>query len=290
MKLHVKSAKTSIKTLVLCSLGALIFTITPQSNNAKAQTIADSPCDIDGYYESLKSRAWLEAQREITQNQNIIYKPDSVLEYTCFDRFANTLIQNAVFSDTNNLRSTLNTIVGQPLSTYLDTNFDRRIQGSGTYELLGGHGGGNYTPQTMNGGSYSCSVMNSVWFTAKCMDFAPSQYEEGFYTLEEYADNDDRRTTPDLCPRVDAWGAQLTRSGLRESSNSNDAPPWQDDPVQTYLSLIDDTDCANSDPIDTGITVTRPNGNPRTYNEKVCIKPGCHYVPDGVDSGSCSNN
>ena len=41
----------------------------------------NSPCDPD-YYESLEARAWLEAQREITQNQNLIYKPDSALEYT----------------------------------------------------------------------------------------------------------------------------------------------------------------------------------------------------------------
>jgi hypothetical protein len=35
----------------------------------------------------IEARAWAEAQREMAQNQNLISKSDSILEYTCFDRF-----------------------------------------------------------------------------------------------------------------------------------------------------------------------------------------------------------
>lgn len=69
-----------------------------------AAAIADSTCD-PSYMESLESRAWLEAQREITQNQNLIAKPDSVLAYSCFDQFAGVLGQaeeNSLFSGPNN--------------------------------------------------------------------------------------------------------------------------------------------------------------------------------------------
>ena len=40
-------------------------------------------------WDNFKNRAWEEGQREITQNQNLIARPDSVLSMTCFDQFAN---------------------------------------------------------------------------------------------------------------------------------------------------------------------------------------------------------
>ncbi len=45
-------------------------------------------CDPE-IWESFKDKAWEEGQREITQNQNLIARPDSVLSMTCFDEFAN---------------------------------------------------------------------------------------------------------------------------------------------------------------------------------------------------------
>lgn len=42
-------------------------------------------CEED-VWDIIKSRAEMEANREITQNQNLISKPDSVLMLTCFDR------------------------------------------------------------------------------------------------------------------------------------------------------------------------------------------------------------
>ncbi len=70
------------------------------SGSSHAQ-FAASPCDPN-YYKSLEARAWLEAQREITQNQNLILKPDSVLEYTCFDKHLGVLAAQApsLFSET----------------------------------------------------------------------------------------------------------------------------------------------------------------------------------------------
>ncbi len=58
--------------------------------SGQAPEPAPSACDPD-YYETLEARAWLEAQREITQNQNLITKPDSVLQYTCFDKHLGAL-------------------------------------------------------------------------------------------------------------------------------------------------------------------------------------------------------
>lgn len=43
-------------------------------------------CDPE-FWDVLKDRAWMEAQREITQNANIIPRPDSVLSVSCFHSY-----------------------------------------------------------------------------------------------------------------------------------------------------------------------------------------------------------
>ena len=47
-------------------------------------------CDPE-IWDVMKDRAWMEGQREITQNKNLIPRPDSVLSMTCFDSFLNHL-------------------------------------------------------------------------------------------------------------------------------------------------------------------------------------------------------
>ncbi len=56
------------------------------SGTSWAGSLPTTPCDPE-YMDALEARAYLEAQREVAQNQNFILKPDSVLEYTCFDMF-----------------------------------------------------------------------------------------------------------------------------------------------------------------------------------------------------------
>ena len=89
---------------------------------AAPPVIAPSPCD-PLYYDSLESRGWLEAQREITQNQNLIFKADSVLEYTCFDRFANELAQHArdMFSESTRWGGVLS-------AASMDRALDRQVR------------------------------------------------------------------------------------------------------------------------------------------------------------------
>ncbi len=54
-------------------------------------------CDED-FLDVMEARAWEEAQREITQNANIIRRPDSVLSMTCFGDWLDHL---ADYSDSN---------------------------------------------------------------------------------------------------------------------------------------------------------------------------------------------
>lgn len=283
-------------------LTALLFGFTLFfSGVTQAQAPAATPCDPD-YYKSLKAKAWLEAQREITQNQNLIFKPDSVLEYTCFERQLNALSQNAgsMFSENPKwggaaagMAGTLTGLVGTPMFSYLQANF--RTSTSGTYGLLGGRIDGNdpamtavdatMTQPTITAGDYSCDIMNKIWQAAKCMNFSADISHDGFYTLEHYVNNDDKRFLPARC---------LKPTGLNSwDTNYDDAivdPPWTRDPVNSFSDkLLYDGNPASCDgvtPIPTGIEIYVQGGI--TVPEKICVMPGCYYVPGtGNDTGKC---
>lgn len=274
---------------LIAALGVFIVPCNQGASAASAPAIADTPCD-DMYYESLSARAWLEAQREITQNQNLILKPDSVLEYTCFDLFLRELAQHAenMLSETHlfnqplsptSMDEALDALIGTSLTAYINANFEQP-----GYDLLGGHPAGtgiDHTPSAITGGAYSCDIMARVWQAAKCINFITNPLEDGFYTFQEYANSEDKRYLIQRCPSV----ASLYTANLNAALNS---PPWTDDPAQTYLDRIDPSRCTLSTPIPTGVTVTRPVLNPTTYEEHICLPPGCRYVPVAAGTGRCS--
>lgn len=262
----------------------------PVGTTQAASVIADTPCD-SLYYESLSARAWLEAQREITQNQNLILKPDSVFEYTCFDQLVNELADHGdeLLSETNNfgvalgansLDIALNNLIGTSLNAYIGNNF-----GGGTYNLLAGHpaaAGISHNPGTISGGTYSCNIMSRVWQAAKCMNFASNSETDGFFTLAEYATNVDKRHLPTVCaPVTTSWTTNLTTALT--------SGPWTNDPVQTYQTLTAAQDCTgggacpcDGDPIPTGVRVIRSGYDNNDYDENICLQPGCRYHPGGA--------
>lgn len=284
--------KTAFLTIILC------FSVA-QVALAAAVTIAPSPCDPQ-YYESLKSRAWLEAQREITQNQNLIFKPDSVMEYTCFDKFMNILAYEAqnMFSETtrwgtilnsNSMDNALQNLVGTALNSYISANFNGRF--------LNTRSSYDYTPSNISGASgasYTCTNMRDVWKESKCMDFAADQNTDGFYTFENYQANE-KRTRPTPCNNA-GIGTRWQNEINNATVNAN--TPWTEDNVVTFFNLLDPANCNNSTlKIETGIIVQRSKLQPTAYHEKACIAPGCHYVPTGTfstggaipNTGSCQN-
>lgn len=275
--------------------------------HAGVPVIPASPCDAL-YYETLSARAWLEAQREITQNQNLILKPDSVFEYTCFDTLVWELADHGdeMLSETN--------LFGTPLSsTSLDTTLQRLVTSSlaayhsanfGYYVgLLGGHTAAlaiKHTPTAAIGGTaYSCDIMEKVWHAAKCINFASNSTTEGFFTLAEYAGAAvlDKRTIPSLCTPIPLqWAANLTTALT--------SGPWTNDPVQTYVAHLTPPTCPATGncscssgqpapigrPIPTGLRVTRAGTGATTtdYDEHICLQPGCRYHPGGILYGTTS--
>jgi hypothetical protein len=277
----------------------LSFCLLAYSPQVKAQP-APSACDPE-YMDALEARAWMEAQREISQNQNLIAKPDSVLEYTCFDQFAEVLAYNArfvLFSENGtpwgiiaptDMQGALSSLVGTALSSYIDANFEHgyieeRIPG-GTATL---------GPNIGRTQTYVCTEMADVWDAAHCLNFIDEPNYDGFYTFDWYAGNDPRgrpvtgifACTPPAAPgdfaqaEQAAYNAQpdpyrITNALINNINNG----PYLEDLVQTFLNLLTPGACGA--PIQTGITVQRVNFTPASYADAICSNPGCHYNAGG---------
>lgn len=199
----------------------LILTLSVIKYAQAAPTIAAQPCDAK-YWESMSSRAWMEAEREIMQNQNLIFKPDSVFEYTCFDRILAHVATNAgaIFShttyfnstpiiqpnDTLGLRNSLGMAVYEALKVYIKDNYGHKFMG-GRAGFMNANSAdtnmnlsatpANYT--ALFSGSYgTCKIMSDIWQTSKCGNFVDnnafdgstsSQTSDGFYPFNALKDN-----------------------------------------------------------------------------------------------------
>lgn len=294
------------KTCAQLGLLLTLFISVGMTSAHAVSVIPDSPCDAL-YYETLSARAWLEAQREITQNQNLILKPDSVFEYTCFDQLVKELATHGteMLSETNlfgtplsstSLDNSLQALVTSSLAAYHTANF-------GYYPgLLGGHTAAfaiKHTPRSSMSSisSYNCDIMEKVWHAAKCINFTSNSTTDGFFTLAEYAGTSilDKRTLPSICTPIPLqWAANLTTALT--------TGPWTNDPVQTYIAHLTPPACTSGgscscsgtgsigEPIPTGLRVVR-SGTGTTvtdYEEHICLQPGCRYHPGGVLYGTTS--
>ena len=210
------------KKILLLSFLAILSVLT-QAQPVNAQpVVAPQPCDPQ-FYKQMTSRAWLESEREIMQNQNLIFKADSVLEYTCFDRFANVtahaggniFTHTAYFGggaliprdQTYGLEHILQNIIGASLAIYRGSNFDHALLGGrghhvgldvglghpfssapATGNSLGAENQGTFFDPITLPLDYACPVMAKVWETAKCLNFVHNDSftdTDGYYPFTE---------------------------------------------------------------------------------------------------------
>lgn len=255
-----------LKALLL--LAGLFFTLPDP-----AAAAASNACDPK-YMDALESRAYLEAQREIAQNQNLILKPDSVLSYICFENLvsavATDMASQFVPIDVTDIDSVIAAHVG---------GFSGKILGDrGSYDSTN-----------------TCMDMNKIWEEATCMNMFDEDRDQFF----DFGSSSDPRTG--ACPTPDPTIDKALTSAF---GTADDATRFKYYTVSTGktttegLPAFDKYDphldkilpkghalaptCA--DPIKTGITVKRVGFTPAEYPDAVCPNPGCYYDPG---SGSC---
>ena len=254
--------------LSLVLSGVLIFGL---CGSVPAQAAPPAPAETSCdpvYYDTLESRAWLEAQREITQNQNLISKPDSVLRYTCFDKMADDFASatGSMFSGGADVNVAKTTATDFVQANFADVHAN----------AIGGRSGD--VGSALDG---SCDAMQKVWEQSQCMNFAANPDTDSFFTIKEYVDSaaSDKRFEAS-CPEVAGWSAEFDAL-LPENT------AWEEDLVASFLSeFVTDDDCDASLQVATGISVI-PAGGGEAYQAKVCVKSGCVYSASSADAGEC---
>ncbi len=248
--------------------------------NTGPGTIAESTCDC-AYLESLESQAWMAAQRQITQNQNLIVKADSVMEYTCFDSFLDVVASETVaglFSETEvwgaipgqgpfSTDVALGDSVYETMAVYLGLNFG--------HEFLGGRVPLDYEPDGVAGAAYSCGLMAEVWQMAKCYNFA-TMPQDGWFSYASYAETPDRRVLPDPCEDDGRWLVNFDLAQI-------DRPWWLvQDPINTlqyeYVTEFLLPGFCETPPQPTGVVVAAfENLGHGVWPDAFCTNPGCDY-------------
>ncbi len=282
-------------------------------NASKSTTAA---CDAN-FMNQIYAKAFLEAEREVVINNSLMLKPDSVLEYSCFDQQAAAVANDAgpIFSESTRwspanvsiqtgsvsinvnmgptrLDNSINRLVLESLETYVDTNF--------AHDFLGGAASGDNNTISSSVAGISgtpCDFMYLVHDVSKCDAFALNTQ---FMTFESYFStpsllSTDPRTLPRTCPA----GHQITSARLDVSKNAT----WNFvsfDRVNTLLPIQrpeSSGTCENSTPIPTGVVVIINEndqdlaGNPIAvnsyqYDDKVCSNPACTFDHRGDANGA----
>lgn len=299
--------RMAFASLLLLGAYGVAATIAMKPGDACAAATPATPCDPE-YMDALEARAWLEAQREVSQNQNFILKPDSVLEYTCFDSFLREIGDHAehMFSETTRWGAitdldnqsqdrALAELIHSGLVDYLTNNFN--------HTFLSGRATTDYTPgspMASGGETYSCEMLRRVWEEAKCMNFIDEASIDGFYDFRWYQSNDPRTmpttmaacTSPATAPYTFATMEGIAFNARQDMYvlTGTEAPPtpatgYNRDNLVTFLNFIlprgvaPATACTT--PIRTGVTVNRRGGG-GAYPDGVCSNPGCYLSADGT--------
>ncbi len=158
--------------MLISAVFVLIFGgITPALAGPPAAA-PEVPATCDGdFYNVMSNRAWMESEREMEVAQRLILKPDSVLEYSCFDQILEANAQNTNFAPTGSMIADL---ISAPLDTYLSNNFGNSVAGPSS--------------------ASTCDVMFQVWDFMKCQNMGVDE----FAMFAEFAAADGR-ALPEMC-------------------------------------------------------------------------------------------
>lgn len=266
-----------------------------------------SGCATDTWT-AMVNQSVLETRREMVVNQTLISKPDSIMAYSCFSAFNDTVRKyGGIFSESKlwvnrsidieggtvlaqielgeySLDGALTNVVMEPYEIWMHANYN--------HEFLGGKIGAAATGAETEDQSYAaCGAMLQVWQLAKCMnhDAVMSPFFPRFVDL----------ITTD--PRRFPATYQCNRTGItQEMIDTAGHAQVKFSPIQSYAWLlfpyasgatVGPPACAP--PIRTGLTVVRNKGEEQitgeiTYEDGLCITAGCSYQNTaGTGIGQC---
>jgi hypothetical protein len=263
-------------------------------------------CDAD-FMNQIYSRAYMEGQRQNLLNEAIIRKPDSVLEYSCFDSYALDAapIIGRIFSEStrwNNIsvpingdmygttfgNVNININMGVRLQTHIQdlvvTATTSYIGSNFGHSFLGGQSSDDFSASE----TLPCDNMNSVWNEARCDDIGP---DDQFWTFQGLISLD-----PRILPAACTGGTKITQQQIDLSRNENARFQYVefDQDTPTYKDRLNFTSPCLP-PIPTGLTLTFTRksvsifGNvtilDRTaYPDMICPNPSCYYNCPGLNN------
>lgn len=306
-----------ILSAVLVSAGVLFASLALNSLNAAcANNIATTTCDA-AVWQTMVDRATLETEREVMQNQNLIFAADSVTQYVCLDNLVAHAAQTIgpIFTHTAYFNGTvvvpqngdygmgnvLNEVVVQALRTHVNQNI--------RHSYLGGRA--NAIPQFNTrtfenvgnaGRAYQCGEMALVWARAKCLNFMhiPAfATQDGFFPFKDfdgvagYSSKGDVRQWPEACgaspaPVQGGWALKTDQSRNVANARYQYEQPNAAHFEAVRLRLQPGT-CSGA--IRTGVPVLLSATQDANIEDGVCSNPGCTFignacVPAGGAGGS----
>ena len=178
--------------------------------HAGSSYAADTACDPQ-FMDAIDARGFAEAARENAQNENLIFKPDSVLEYSCFLDHAPNPVATAtlLFRDTSLEDPTV-----KPTKKYLEKNF--------YHDYLN-----NRYADPGKEGSGFCEIMHKVFKANRCMNFYNKINYDTLYDLTWYTRNDPRQL-PMGCEALPYNG---TLNMAVDIAYNNRTPVWNSRPL-----------------------------------------------------------
>lgn len=247
---------------------------------------ADTACDPQ-FMDAIDARGFTEAARENAQNENLIFKPDSVLEYSCFKENAPITTATA-------------TLLFRSWSLEDPTTDPLFVGDKTVYPPSGGFIGQNFGHDYLNNryadpGSESsgfCEIMHKIFKAARCMNFYNRIDTDTMHDLTWYTSNDPRRE-PTSCINLPYAGINMAV----DMAYNNRTPAWTQgpylrdstdyiaDPAKIMDQMFKPGECGTAIP--TGMVVTDYNAPIESFLEKTCANPACVYMPADYSTGEC---
>lgn len=284
-------------------------------------SIAPQPCDPK-YWDTMSARAWMEAEREIMQNQNLIFKPDSVMQYTCFDNMVShgakylgdIFVHTDYFGKVIIARESaqaqevaLQNVVMVTLKSYIDLNFQNKFLAHRSDKLRNKPGvvernsKTGMVTMTKDGPPYQgCNIMAEVWKASKCINFVDNdefKNTDSFYPFRTikpgpgggnpipgYDAIQDVRQWPQLCADPVKGQEWIDKDDIATNKNElyKFREPLKKD-FEDVRKMVEPGACSlNKSGIATGVTIVISGASGGGGEDKVCTNPGCTFV-----DGSC---